>query len=78
MKYGLGRGSKVLDDDDLDFTILACPSEGWVVSILGLMLVIFVAIAVSKNKSECAAKTCEHGSPILAHHECLCVERPVP
>ncbi len=66
----------MLDDEDLDFTILVTPTGGWIITILGIIAVIIVAIIVSDNKEECAKRHCEHGSPILAHHECMCVERP--
>jgi hypothetical protein len=66
----------MLDDDDLEFTALAWPAGGLVITLLGLILLVLVWVAVSKNKDECAQQHCRTGSPVLMHHECLCVERP--
>ncbi len=68
----------MLDDDDLDFAILAWPSGGWILGILGVIVIVVMAIIVSGNKDECAKRHCERGTPILAHHECLCVEKATP
>lgn len=68
----------MLDDDDVDFAILMWPSGGWVVGILGFILIVVMLLIVQNNKNECSEMRCARGgSPILMHHECLCVERPV-
>lgn len=67
----------MLDDDDLDFAILASGGGGggWLSFLLGLAVVIAVACAVSDNHRECEQKHCDRGTPVLTAHECLCVER---
>jgi hypothetical protein len=65
----------MLDDDDLDFAILASPSGGgWVVFLISLAIVIVVAVIVHGNKDDCAAMHCDGGQkPKLLKGECLCV-----
>jgi len=65
----------MLDDDDVELTALTWPAGGLIISILGIVLIVWMVIQVSRNKDECAAKRCEHGTPILANHECLCAEK---
>lgn len=66
----------MLDDDDLEFTILAWPVGGWIITILGLVVVVWMAIKVSQNREDCSKLHCKTGSAVLMHHECLCVEKP--
>lgn len=67
----------MLDDDDVDFFILAQPNGGgWLLGVICLIILVVMVVIVSGNKDECAKLHCEHGTPILAHHECLCVEKP--
>jgi hypothetical protein len=69
----------MIDDDDVEFAVLSWfPGGGWFVALLGLVVVVWMLVAVSQNKTECAQQHCEHGTPILANHECLCVERATP
>lgn len=66
----------MLDDDDIDFAILAWPDGGWILFVIGVIAIIVMAVIVDGNKKECAAKHCEHGVGMLANHECVCVEKP--
>jgi hypothetical protein len=63
----------MLDDDDLDFALLASPAS-W----LGVIIIVIVAVLVFQNRKECSQMHCEHGTPKLAAHECLCVEVAKP
>lgn len=65
----------MLDNDDLDFAILAWPSEGWVIGILGVIVILILAAVVASNEDTCAKKHCERGNPVLMKHGCLCVEK---
>lgn len=65
----------MIDDDDATFAILAwMPGGGWFATILGAVIVVVTLIVVARNHRECEAKRCDRGKPVLAHHECLCVE----
>ena len=71
----------MIDDNDVDFAILATTSSsggcGW--SILGLILIAALAIAASMNSNECGKQTCPPGtSPRLLDHACLCVAEARP
>lgn len=66
----------MLDDDDLEFTALIWPGGGWGMTIIGIIVIVVMAIIVSGNKEECAAKHCDNGgTSMLMNHECLCVEK---
>lgn len=66
----------MLDDSDIDFTILAWPTGGWIIGLLGFIVVVVMVLIVTGNEKECATKHCERGTAVLMHHECLCVEKP--
>jgi hypothetical protein len=68
----------MIDDDDVDFAVLAWPSGGWVLAIIGAIVIIALLVVVERNKEECAAKHCDRGNPMLIKHECLCVEKAAP
>lgn len=68
----------MLDDEDIDFMILAWPSGGWIVALVGLVAIVIMCAVVSGNKKECAESHCSHGSGMLVEHECVCVEKPEP
>jgi hypothetical protein len=66
----------MLDDDDLDFAVLASSgSGGWLGAILGLVVVVVVWYFVDQNKTECASLHCDRGTPQLMNHQCLCAEQ---
>lgn len=67
----------MIDDDDVEFTVFAWPGGGWLLSLIGLALIVWMLVEVSRNKEECAQRHCDHGTAILAEHECLCVEKAV-
>ena len=61
----------MIDEDDVTFTALVAPS-GWI----GLIILILVLVAYYSNQDECAKRSCPTGqTPVLMHHDCLCVER---
>jgi hypothetical protein len=60
----------MLDNDDLDFAILASPAS-WI----GLIVIIVVLIIVLKNHDECSKMTCERGKPTLVENDCHCLEK---
>lgn len=66
----------MLDDDDLDFAILAWPSGKWIVTIVGIVAIILLFMIVRGNRAECESKHCDHGVGRLINNECLCVEKP--
>jgi hypothetical protein len=64
----------MIDDDDVDFAILASnPTTGF-----GLVIVIAVVAVLAymahTNKVECSARHCDTGHPALIKGECLCAE----
>lgn len=69
----------MLDDSDVDLVALVSADGDYrsgLGAIVGLiLLVLAVVFMVHYNKKECAQMHCEHGKPILADHECLCVEK---
>lgn len=71
----------MLDDDDLDFTILAAGGGGGgcLGATLALVIIIVIAVIVTQNKTECSAMKCPEGtSPKLMKNECLCVVKAKP
>ena len=67
----------MLDNDDLDFTILATSGNGGgcIGALLGLIVVIVVWYFVDQNRQECAELHCDRGTPQLMNHQCLCAEQ---
>lgn len=66
----------MLDDDDLDFAILAAP--GWgvgiVLAVVALLGIAAIAFVVHRNHDECARRHCPDGqAPRLTSNACLCV-----
>jgi len=60
-----------LDDDDLDFAILASPA-----GIIGIIIVLVILVIVLMNKSECSEKSCPEGQkPVLTENDCYCMEK---
>ena len=70
----------MLDDDDLDLAIITStgPGGGCIGAVVSIIVIGVVAYYVSQNKAECAEKHCDHGTPILTNHQCLCVEKAKP
>lgn len=66
----------MIDDSDLDFTILASGGSGGgcIRVILSLIAIGLVWYFVAQNKQECAAMHCGKGTPELMNHKCLCAE----
>lgn len=71
----------MIDHEDADNAFTAAASSdgggGWIGAIVSILLIVFlvwVTLAADENDKKCAAMKCEHGTPILAKHECLCVE----
>jgi len=60
----------MIDDDDVTLWVLGGPG-----GIFGLLIFIFMMYAACENTKECSQKKCDHGSPVLMKHECLCVEK---
>lgn len=61
----------MLDNDDLDFAILASPAS-WV----GLLIIVVVLIIVLMNHGECSEKECPNGQkPVLTENDCYCLEK---
>jgi hypothetical protein len=67
----------MIDDDDVDFAILAWPTGGWLAFVIGLVVVVVLSIIAHYNTETCEAKTCVHGKGALVNHECVCLEKPV-
>jgi hypothetical protein len=65
----------MLDDDDVEFVALAWSGGGWVIGVLGIIVLVIMMVIVSGNKDDCAKLSCPHGSPKLMEHECLCVDK---
>ena len=60
----------MLDDEDLDFTVLVTPFN-----VVGLIIVVIIAVMVWANHEECASRSCPAGqSARLLDHACLCVQ----
>lgn len=51
----------MLDDNDVDFAILASNPKSWLGFLLFIIIVVLLVIVVQDNKKECAAKTCPAG-----------------
>jgi len=63
----------VIDDSDGDFALLASIGTPGGCGVLLLALAIVFYVIASNNKSDCAQKHCDVGTPKLMAHECLCV-----
>lgn len=61
----------MIDEDDAMNWALFGP-----VGIFGLFILIFLMYSACENKEECSKMKCEHGTPTLISHQCLCVEKP--
>lgn len=68
----------MIDDDDVDFAILAGPGSGpgWYVALWLLLIVGLAAVAIN-NDEECTQRKCQAGQLArLLDHECVCVSEP--
>jgi hypothetical protein len=63
----------MIDDDDVDFSILASEPTTWLGAVLTIVLVVTIAVIASNNKDECAQRKCDVGHPAVVSHECMCV-----
>jgi hypothetical protein len=65
----------MMDDDDVEWVAILWPTGGWLISIIGLIVLVVMLVVVSGNKDDCARLQCSSGkTPKLMQHECLCVE----
>lgn len=64
----------MIDDNDLDFLVLAFNPRSLLGGIVCAVILIVVYLVVQDNHAECEAKHCPDGQkPALMAHECLCV-----
>jgi hypothetical protein len=68
----------MIDSDDADMVGLIGLLMPEVLGFLILAIGIAVAIIASQNEQECGERHCDHGTPKLIKHECLCVEGAKP
>lgn len=64
----------MIDDDDVDFAILAFNPITGIGTVIAIVLIVALAVVASRNKDECAARHCNAGHPALIKGQCLCVE----
>ncbi len=64
----------MIDDDDVDFAILASNPTTGIGVIITIVLIVVLAVVASHNKEECSTRHCDHGHPALIKGQCLCVE----
>ena len=68
----------MLDDNDLDFSILSAPTHP-VGCLIWLVVVVIIAFMVYGNKKECAELICPDGQTAqLLNGQCLCVTPAKP
>jgi hypothetical protein len=67
----------MIDDDDVEFAILASPvgeGAGCFWSVVFVLIIVALIIAAAMNNDECGKRHCpDGGRPKLLKNECLCV-----
>lgn len=65
----------MIDEDDAMWVTVLMPSGGGPFGFLFAVTVIaLVWWKACSNEDACSHRHCDRGSPVLMHHECLCVE----
>jgi hypothetical protein len=67
----------MIDNDDVEFAILAWPAVGpWSLA-LGIVVIGFMAFVACENEEECAQRECgKDTKAMIVNNECVCVGKP--
>ena len=65
----------MIDDDDVGWFALIWDFDSPLLAVLGIVIMCVLAYVACQNDDECSRMHCDHGTPQLVHHECICTER---